>query len=125
LVPRLSDHSQHREGVGHPAAQNNKVSEQQGDGEAHQGQPSQTGGGQNRYGLGHGQIQQGQNLEQSLRSAIIPAWNRSNPSWQRGPASVEQFCGEQAVQLSVLPSPAFLESVAESQAWFEGRRHPS
>ncbi len=39
-------------------------------------------------------------------------------------AQVEQFCREQAVQLTVLPSPAFLESVAESRAWFEGRRRP-
>jgi len=37
---------------------------------------------------------------------------------------LEQFCAEQAVQLTVLPSPAFLESVAESRAWFEGRRRP-
>jgi deoxyribodipyrimidine photolyase-related protein len=28
------------------------------------------------------------------------------------------------VALTVLPSPAFLESVAESQAWFGGRRRP-
>jgi deoxyribodipyrimidine photolyase-related protein len=37
---------------------------------------------------------------------------------------LEQFCAKQAVQLTVLPSPAFLESVAESRAWFEGRRRP-
>ena len=39
-------------------------------------------------------------------------------------ARLERFCQEQAVALTVLPSPAFLESVAESRAWFEGRRRP-
>lgn len=34
------------------------------------------------------------------------------------------FCREHLVRLTVLPSPAFLESVAESRAWFEGRRRP-
>ncbi len=37
---------------------------------------------------------------------------------------LQQFCREQGVRLTVLPSPAFLESVAESRAWFEGRRRP-
>ena len=37
---------------------------------------------------------------------------------------LQRFCREQAVRLTVLPSPAFLESVAESRAWFEGRRRP-
>jgi deoxyribodipyrimidine photolyase-related protein len=37
---------------------------------------------------------------------------------------LQRFCQEQKVPLTVLPSPAFLESVAESRAWFEGRRRP-
>ncbi|MEA5415021.1 cryptochrome/photolyase family protein [Synechococcus sp. BA-132 BA5] len=37
---------------------------------------------------------------------------------------LQRFCAEQDVRLSVLPSPAFLESVAESRVWFEGRRRP-
>ena len=37
---------------------------------------------------------------------------------------LQRFCQEQKVGLTVLPSPAFLESVAESRAWFEGRRRP-
>ncbi len=39
-------------------------------------------------------------------------------------ARLEQFCLERASPLTVLPSPAFLESVAESRAWFAGRRRP-
>lgn len=39
-------------------------------------------------------------------------------------ARLQRFCAEQDVPLSVLPSPAFLEPVAESRAWFEGRRRP-
>lgn len=37
---------------------------------------------------------------------------------------LQQFCREHGVRLTVLPSPAFLESAAESRAWFEGRRRP-
>ena len=37
---------------------------------------------------------------------------------------LQRFCQEQKVGLTVLPSPAFLESVAESRVWFEGRRRP-
>lgn len=37
---------------------------------------------------------------------------------------LHRFCREHLVRLTVLPSPAFLESVAESRAWFEGRRRP-
>jgi deoxyribodipyrimidine photolyase-related protein len=37
---------------------------------------------------------------------------------------LQRFCQEQKVPLTVLPSPAFLESVAESRVWFEGRRRP-
>ena len=43
---------------------------------------------------------------------------------RRFEARLQQFCMDQAVALTVLPSPAFLESVAESRAWFEGRRRP-
>jgi deoxyribodipyrimidine photolyase-related protein len=39
-------------------------------------------------------------------------------------AGLVRWCQDQGVALSVLPSPAFLESVAESQAWFGGRRRP-
>jgi len=39
-------------------------------------------------------------------------------------ARLQRFCQGRKLQLSVLPSPAFLESVAESRAWFEGRRRP-
>ena len=37
---------------------------------------------------------------------------------------LQHFCQEQKLRLTVLPSPAFLESVAESRVWFEGRRRP-
>ncbi|MBE9153456.1 cryptochrome/photolyase family protein [Cyanobium sp. LEGE 06113] len=37
---------------------------------------------------------------------------------------LQAFCRERGVQLTLLPSPAFLESVAQSRAWFEGRRRP-
>jgi deoxyribodipyrimidine photolyase-related protein len=39
-------------------------------------------------------------------------------------ARLQRFCAERGVTLTVLPSPAFLESVAESRSWFEGRRRP-
>jgi len=39
-------------------------------------------------------------------------------------AQVEQFCGEQAVQLSVLPSPAFLESVVRTLITTHFDDHP-
>ncbi len=39
-------------------------------------------------------------------------------------ARLRRFCAEHGVRLTVLPSPAFLESVAESRAWFDGRRRP-
>jgi len=37
---------------------------------------------------------------------------------------LQAFCQERGVPLTVLPSPAFLESVASSGAWFEGRHRP-
>jgi deoxyribodipyrimidine photolyase-related protein len=37
---------------------------------------------------------------------------------------LQHFCGEHSVHLTALPSPAFLESVAKSRDWFEGRRRP-
>ncbi|MCS5691908.1 cryptochrome/photolyase family protein [Cyanobium sp. FGCU-6] len=43
---------------------------------------------------------------------------------RRFEAQLQGFCAERGVRLTVLPSPAFLESVAESRAWFEGRRRP-
>ena len=39
-------------------------------------------------------------------------------------ARLRRFCAERSVQLNVLASPAFLESVDESRIWFEGRRRP-
>ncbi|MEI7953361.1 MAG: cryptochrome/photolyase family protein, partial [Synechococcaceae cyanobacterium ELA182] len=39
-------------------------------------------------------------------------------------AGLRRFCAERSVQLTVLASPAFLESVDESRIWFEGRRRP-
>ncbi|MCS5698119.1 cryptochrome/photolyase family protein [Cyanobium sp. FGCU-52] len=39
-------------------------------------------------------------------------------------ARLQTLCAERGVRLTVLPSPAFLESVAESRSWFEGRRRP-
>lgn len=38
--------------------------------------------------------------------------------------AVQRFCDERQVRLEILPSPAFLESEAESRAWFTGRRRP-
>ncbi|MFM8525617.1 MAG: cryptochrome/photolyase family protein [Cyanobacteriota bacterium] len=38
--------------------------------------------------------------------------------------ALRQLCEQQAVSLTVLPSPAFLESVDESRTWFEGQRRP-
>jgi hypothetical protein len=76
-MPRLSDHGLHREAMG-PFS----CSDQQGHRQAHQSQTSQAGGGQKCDRLGHGTIQQAQNLEESLRSRINPTWYRSNPSRQ-------------------------------------------
>lgn len=38
--------------------------------------------------------------------------------------ALRRFCLERGVELTVLPSPAFLESAAESRAWFERQRRP-
>lgn len=56
---------------------------EEGDREAHQGQPCQTGGCKNRKRLDHRQLQHGQNLKQSLRPASVPAWYRCNSLMQR------------------------------------------
>ena len=56
---------------------------EEGDREAHQGQPCQTGGCKNRKGLVHRQLLHGQNLKQFLRHASVPAWGRCNPLRQR------------------------------------------
>lgn len=70
----MSDHSRHRFATGRvQRLRTSACSEQEGDGEAHQGQPCQTGGSENRKGLDHRQLQHGQNLKQSLRPASIPA----------------------------------------------------
>jgi len=67
-------------------------SEQEGDGKTHQGQSGQTGGGKNREGLDQRQLQHDQNLEQSLKAAIILACLRCNRSWQGVPASDSHAC---------------------------------
>ena len=51
-----------------------------------------------------------------LRLSEVP-----DPGFQR---QLERFCQERGVRLEILPSPAFLESAAESRAWFHGRRRP-
>ena len=38
--------------------------------------------------------------------------------------ALQRFCQQRSVRLKVLPSPAFLESTADSQAWFGGQRRP-
>lgn len=38
--------------------------------------------------------------------------------------TLERFCAERALPLTVLPSPAFLESVAASRDWFSGQKRP-
>ena len=39
-------------------------------------------------------------------------------------AALGRFCQQQALPLTVLASPAFLESAAESQSWFQAQRRP-
>lgn len=56
---------------------------EEGDREAHQGQPCQTGGCKNRKGLVHRQLLHGQNLKQFLRNASVQAWDHCKPLWQR------------------------------------------
>ena len=53
---------------------------------------------------------------QELRMAEI-----ADPGFQR---NLEAYCLTAGVQLTVLPSPDFLESAAESRSWFEGKRRP-
>lgn len=38
--------------------------------------------------------------------------------------AVQSFCDAHGVPLTVLPSPAFLESAAESRGWFAGQKRP-
>ena len=45
----------------------------------------------------------------------------ADPAFQH---NLEAFCLASGAQLTVLPSPNFLESVAESRSWFEGKRRP-
>ena len=71
-----------------------------------------------------------QRLEQELRavrpsSADPEALLRLSEVPDRGfQAALERFCAERELGLQILPSPAFLESEAESRAWFTGRRRP-
>ena len=53
---------------------------------------------------------------QELRVAEI-----ADPGFQH---NLEAFCLASGVRLTVLPSPDFLESAAESRRWFEGKRRP-
>ena len=53
---------------------------------------------------------------QELRVAEI-----ADPDFQH---NLEAFCLASGVRLTVLPSPDFLESAAESRRWFEGKRRP-
>jgi deoxyribodipyrimidine photolyase-related protein len=45
----------------------------------------------------------------------------ADPGFQH---NLESFCLASGVQLTVLPSPDFLESASESRRWFEGKRRP-
>ena len=45
----------------------------------------------------------------------------ADPGFQH---NLEAFCLATGVQLTVLPSPDFLESAADSRRWFEGKRRP-
>jgi len=45
----------------------------------------------------------------------------ADPGFQH---NLEAFCLASGTQLTVLPSPDFLESAAESRSWFEGKRRP-
>ena len=56
------------------------------------------------------------NSTPALRVAEI-----ADPSFQQ---NLEEFCSASGVQLTVLPSPDFLETAAESRRWFEGKRRP-
>ncbi len=57
-----------------------------------------------------------QSAARELRIAEIP-----DPAFQQ---LVEAFCQERSVSLTVLPSPAFLSSSAESRPLFQGRKRP-
>jgi deoxyribodipyrimidine photolyase-related protein len=68
-----------------------------------------------------------QRLEAELNDATDPAGlalQVAEIADRRFEVQLQRFCAERGVRLTVLPSPAFLESVAESRAWFEGRRRP-
>jgi deoxyribodipyrimidine photolyase-related protein len=62
--------------------------------------------------------------ELALAHQVSP-WLRisevADPPFQQ---QLERFCQERGVRLEILPSPAFLESAADSRAWFNGRRRP-
>jgi|UniRef100_UPI00404A1863 deoxyribodipyrimidine photolyase-related protein len=45
----------------------------------------------------------------------------ADPGFQH---KLEAYCHSSGVQLTVLPSPDFLESAAQSRSWFEGKRRP-
>jgi deoxyribodipyrimidine photolyase-related protein len=81
------------------------------------------------------------NYHELPASLTMPFWRRLEAELQAMPAAerrlqvaaiadrsfaqaLQKFCKERSLPLSVLPSPAFLESTAESRAWFEGQRRP-
>ncbi|NBQ21679.1 MAG: deoxyribodipyrimidine photolyase, partial [Synechococcaceae bacterium WB6_3B_236] len=56
------------------------------------------------------------NSNPALRVAEV-----ADPGFQQ---NLEAFCRTTGVQLTVLPSPDFLESATDSRRWFEGKRRP-
>jgi len=74
-------------------------------------------------------------------SLAVPFWRRLEAEIEAMPAperrlqvaaiadrrfaqALEQFCAERSLPLTVLPSPAFLESTDDSRAWFERQKRP-
>lgn len=59
--------------------------------------------------------------------ALAPAERRlevaeiADPGFEQ---ALRQFCEQHGVPLTLLPSPAFLESAAESRSWFAGQKRP-
>jgi len=55
------------------------------------------------------------------RSSDLRVAEVADPGFQH---KLDAYCHASGVQLTVLPSPDFLESAAESRRWFEGKRRP-
>ena len=58
---------------------------------------------------------------ETLTPAELRVAEIADPGFQQ---NLEAFCRDSGVQLTVLPSPDFLESATESRLWFEGKRRP-